>query len=99
MVNIILEFNVLGHPAANIRLNIRDQEDKGLCAGDEIGFDLAESDDFFYSTVSRKVYIIDQASSIYYICRPRSFNSLDELAIILEKFKAKLGDRLAIENH
>ena len=109
MANIVVEFDVriakpnfvLPADKKVCKLTIRDYPDEhvlGLSSGDEIGFDLVESSEFFYVTVSRKACIVGQQQPIYVICVPSVLDGLDEVAAIVEKFKEQFGDQLTVEN-
>jgi hypothetical protein len=74
-----------------------DEQLLGLAAGDEIGFDLVESDDYFYVTITRKVCLLGANHPIYIICKPSQFGDLDTPAAMVEKFKVQFGDQLMIE--
>jgi hypothetical protein len=98
MADIVLEFGVHenGSKKKVARFTIRNFPEYAisLTAGDEIGFDLAESVEFFYATVSRKVLIGDK---IFVICIPHTFSSLEELAEMLERFKSFFSDDLEVD--
>jgi hypothetical protein len=102
MANIVIEFDIevsCNKPQKFCKLIIKDCSDEfilGLSAGDEIGFDLVESNEFFYVTISRKVCIIGYKHPIYVICVPVA-NSKDESVQLIEKFRAQFGEKLTVE--
>ncbi|MFA5767778.1 MAG: hypothetical protein WC919_07720 [Candidatus Paceibacterota bacterium] len=97
MASIILEFDIAGKKIS--RFNIRNRPDDifWMCAGDEIGFDLAETNEYFYVTVSRKVYLVGTNKPLYVVCVPINFQSMDKLAATLEQFQKQFGDDMAID--
>jgi len=106
MANIVLEFGVervagTSHRRDKIcRFTISNYPDEyivGLSAGDEIGFDLVESKEFFYVSVSRKVYLSGRAQPIYVICVPHNFSSPEYATEILDKFKLQFKDDLVVD--
>jgi hypothetical protein len=98
MVNVIIEFDDNNNDKL-FRFNIRNQPDDYLWLGngDEIGFDLVESSEFFYTTITRKVYIVGKSQPFYVICRPQCFLSVDDASTMLEKFKTQFGDDLVLD--
>jgi hypothetical protein len=102
MANVVIEFDVKQNDRdlKACRFTIRDIPDEhvlGLAHGDEIGFDLIESKEFFYVNVSRKVYLVGHQQPIFVICIPYCFNSREELDTMLDKFKQQFADTLAID--
>ena len=98
MANLVLEFDVNREKVCRfIICNHPDEYVAGLSSGDEIGFDLVESKEFFYATISRKVYLVGKSHPIYVICIPHCFNNLEELSGMLEKFKAQFKGDLAVD--
>ena len=96
MANIVIEFT--GETGQRVsRFTLRNQSDSlaQWVAGDEIGFDLPESNDFFFATVSRKVYLVGYADPLHIICVPYSFKSLEEAARMMEKFRLQFGEDFA----
>jgi len=99
MVNIVLEFDAVSLGGKVFRFTIHSQEVGlfQLSSGDEIGFDLTESKEFFYVTVSRKVFLLGNTDPAYIICVPTKFNTIDEAGIMLDKFRGQFGDDLVID--
>jgi hypothetical protein len=97
MVNVVLEFDTVDSKI--FRFTIHSQEDciARLSSGDEIGFDLVESKEFFYATVSRRVYLLEYNNPIFIICIPTKFKTVDEATILLDKFRKQFGDALSID--
>ncbi|MCK9557762.1 MAG: hypothetical protein M0R50_06945 [Candidatus Cloacimonetes bacterium] len=102
MAHIVLEFDIecFREPSKIYRFtinNIPDDHVTGLSKGDEIGFDLVESNEFFYVKVSRKVYLVGHQQPIYVICIPHNFSNEQEAKKMLDKFKIQFADDLAID--
>ena len=100
MANIVVEFDKPNHEKV-CRFTIKNFPDAhvmGLGTGDEIGFDLIETKEFFYVTIARKVCLAGFTDPIYVICAPRCFNDLDELAVAMEKFRAHYEDDLLVDD-
>ena len=98
MANLVLEFDVNREKV--YKFTIRNHPDEhiiGLSAGDEIGFDLVESKEFFYVTISRKVYLVGQSQPIYVICVPHNFNKMEELDEMMGKFSAQFADDMIVD--
>jgi hypothetical protein len=97
MANIVLQFDINGQKIQ--RFNIHNQPDDlaWLNTGDEIGFDLVESKDYFYARVSRKVYLINNNESLHIICVPINFDSASILNATLENFRMQYPD-LVVDN-
>ena len=104
MVNVVLEFDysissdTKKHKACRFTICNQSHSLINLANGDEIGFDLIESKEFFYATVSRKVYVIGHAEPVFIICIPNCFNTAEEAMTVLDKFKAQFGDDLAVDH-
>jgi hypothetical protein len=98
MVNVVIEFDDQNNDKL-FRFIIKNQPDDciWLEKGDEIGFDLVESKEFFYVIVSRKAYLVGQTCPFYIICRPQCFINADAALVVLEKFKAQFGDDLVLD--
>jgi hypothetical protein len=98
MVNVVIEFDSQTKQKL-CRFTIKNRPDDyvWLNKGDEIGFDLVESKEFFYVEVIRKVYLDGKKNPIYIICLPCYFPSLDEVTEALEKFKLQFGDDVSID--
>jgi hypothetical protein len=97
MASVILEFDYDGKKVK--RFNIRNLPDDifWLTTGDEIGFDLVDGDEYFYTTVSRKVYLAGTNKPLYVVCIPTNFDSIDELESTLDGFKKHFGEDLSID--
>jgi hypothetical protein len=97
MSNITLEFDINGKKIS--RFNIRNQPDEifWMANGDEVGFDLVEASEYFYATISRKVFITGADKPLYIICVPINFPNLEELSVALERFKTQFGENLVID--
>jgi hypothetical protein len=97
MINIVLEFDAADKKI--FRFTIRSEEDwiSHLSSGDEIGFDLVESKEFFYVTISRRVYLVGHTEPIYVICVPTKFKTVNEAEKFFDKFKKQFGNDLSID--
>jgi hypothetical protein len=98
MVNVIIEFDSQTKQKL-CRFTIKNRPDSYalLAKGDEIGFDLVESKEFFYVQVARKAYLDGKSSPIYVICLPHCFLNLDQATEALEKFKLQFGDDISVD--
>jgi len=98
MVNVVLEFDSQNKDKL-CRFTIKNRPDSylWLSKGDEIGFDLVESKEFFYVEVARKAYLDGKNNPIYIICLPCYFLNLDKATEALEKFKLQFGDDISID--
>ena len=99
MVNIVIEFDSQNKDKL-YRFFLKNQPDSylWLANGDEIGFDLVESREFFYVTVARKAYLAGKENPIYIVCLPNYFLNLAKATAVLDKFKTQFGDDMSIDN-
>lgn len=96
MANIVLQFDIGGQKIRRFSIHNQPDDLAWLNTGDEIGFDLVESQDYFYTQVSRKVYLIGDKEPWHIVCIPICFNNLTELNTALENFRMQYTDNLFI---
>lgn len=100
MVNVVIEFdNQTKQKLCRFTAKNRPDSYAWLGKGDEIGFDLVESKEFFYVEVARKAYLDGKRSPIYVICLPHYFLNLDQATEALEKFKLQFGNDISVDTN